>query len=111
VRLLWAWRRRAAVPRQLQAARPALMHGVLPRQKPLTHTGPLRKRVSVKAATVVQPALRDLAEASRRAPEGHPMAAHLMIHLTESASPGSSADVPLQPGYAGEAGGASGVVC
>jgi len=65
-------------------------------------SGPLQRRVPVKPNTVVFPALADIAEALRRQP-GHPMAAHLTIHLTEAATPG--VHTPAEPGYAGEGGG------
>lgn len=59
--------------------------------------GPLDRRRPVKASTVVTPALADIAEALRRYP-GHPMAAHLMIHLTEAGTPGVG--LPAVPGNA-----------
>lgn len=61
--------------------------------------GPLGKRTPVKADVVVKPAMDDITEALRRSP-GHPLASHLMIHLTEGGTPGPG--LPAVPGNAGK---------
>jgi hypothetical protein len=65
-----------------------------------THTGPLGRRTPIKGRDVVIPALQDIGEAFKRQ-VGHPMAAHLLIHLTEAGTPGPG---PVKPGFAGEKG-------
>ena len=47
------------------------------------------------------PALQDITTALTRQP-GHPLATHVMIHMTEGATPGGSDSVPAKLGYAGE---------
>jgi len=41
----------------------------------------------------------DYVSANRRYP-GHPLASHLMIHLSEAGTPGGA--LPAEPGFAGE---------
>eukprot|EP00878_Enallax_costatus_P010043 GHUV01010482.1.p1 GENE.GHUV01010482.1~~GHUV01010482.1.p1 ORF type:complete len:611 (+),score=181.63 GHUV01010482.1:1052-2884(+) len=61
--------------------------------------GPLEKRVPVQPDRVVGPAFVNITAAQARSP-GHPLASHLLIHLTEAGTPGSSKYVPRQPGFA-----------
>lgn len=61
------------------------------------HSGPLTLRTPVEAESVVLPALRDINTTLERRP-GHPMATHLLIHLAEAATPGST---PAAFGFAG----------
>lgn len=67
----------------------------------LCHAGPLDDRTPLDPDRVMTPALQDITAALERQ-RGHPLAAHLMIHLAEAATPGSSADVSADVGYAGE---------
>ncbi|KAF8058948.1 hypothetical protein HT031_005516 [Scenedesmus sp. PABB004] len=61
--------------------------------------GPLGRRRPLHPDSVELPALRDIAAALAARP-GHPLAAHLLIHLTEGGTPGSARDVPALPGFA-----------
>ncbi|WIA39815.1 hypothetical protein OEZ86_005868 [Tetradesmus obliquus] len=61
--------------------------------------GPLGRRTPVKPDTVVLPALDDIASSLQRQ-QRHPMAAHLLIHLTEGGTPGPASPQTLQPGFA-----------
>lgn len=62
--------------------------------------GPLDKRIPVEPERVVGPAFANITAAQARSPS-HPLAAHLLIHLAEAGTPGSSKYLPKQPGYAG----------
>eukprot|EP00775_Hariotina_reticulata_P014077 gene14077-14197_t len=61
--------------------------------------GPITERKPYMASTVVTPSLADIGLSLQRQP-GHPLASHLLIHLTEASVPGSIADKPVAAGYA-----------
>jgi hypothetical protein len=63
--------------------------------------GPLGRRTPVKASTVVIPAFEGINTALQRQPR-HPMASHLLIHLTEGGTPGPASSATMRPGYAGD---------
>eukprot|EP00879_Flechtneria_rotunda_P002107 GHRR01002288.1.p1 GENE.GHRR01002288.1~~GHRR01002288.1.p1 ORF type:complete len:734 (+),score=249.35 GHRR01002288.1:60-2261(+) len=62
-------------------------------------SGPWNRRTPVNADTVLNPSLRLINTALERQPN-HPLAAHILIHLTEAGTPGSRDYVPEVPGYA-----------
>jgi hypothetical protein len=66
-------------------------------------SGPTTDRAPYLAETVVTPSLADIGLSLQRQP-GHPLASHLLIHLTEAAVPGSVKDKPVAAGYAGRGG-------
>ncbi|KAF6254659.1 hypothetical protein COO60DRAFT_1642164 [Scenedesmus sp. NREL 46B-D3] len=70
----------------------------MPAQLPMQR--PLGRRRPVQGDAVVIPAFQGINAALQRQAR-HPLAAHLLIHLTEGGTPGPATSRTMQPGFAG----------